>query len=320
MADVGNFTYNIARRSQKGGITTQSNNGIIRKTATDTYTVVIADGKHPNEVTLTGLPAIGDAWDLDNTLFCTEISWNNEFPSEVWTANVVYGLPDSGGSEPGEDSSVVVELIDYGFSSWQADVEQDFASGHAIVNAAQERFQDAIVAERYAPTITVKRKEKNAPTAKLAMTGTINNAATTIAGISIPLHCGQITVAASQREGDSAYPWDVTYQITIMHLPKPDGTVLTWNNGGLIPVNNSIEDFGWDRVVANTGYSYIADDVIKVIQVKDENGRPQRPTDPQMLDTNGGVVGRNSSGKLLGAYWIAYQVYPSANWSSLHLP
>ena len=77
-SNLGLFPPCVARRSQKGPPEISNDS----KTATDEYTVYIPGGKHPYEVTISGLPKIGDEWDLTHNTdlgkwTCDQITWSN---------------------------------------------------------------------------------------------------------------------------------------------------------------------------------------------------------------------------------------------------
>lgn len=322
MGDVGRFTYNVARRSQKGGTSI----GAGGRSATDTYTVVIPSGKHPDEVTITGLPQIHDEWDINDDWYCDQITWSNTFPSETWTAKVRYKKSTSVVQPSGAGGGVYTS-VEYQVNSWSVDLERDAGNGLAVMNTAEDRFQDAITTEIYTPTIVIKSKEPHAPVSKITnYLGTINASDITVAGIEIGRHCGLITIAATQGT-DPDYPWDCTYTVKICKNPMPDGKLVDWRAASSTDIDTS-EDAGYDAVVLNVGRNYLGTpegaepSVVHRLRFMDEkpDGEKVEAFDPQMLDEIGDKAGVDPNTGKITQYWLRWQRYPESSWSGLDLP
>lgn len=329
MVDVGRFTYNAVRRSQKGPQTLKKGDC----TATDEYTVVIPNQKHPEEVTITGLPKIGDKWDLNNDYKCTQIIWQNTFPSEVWTAQVLYHVNTvTQGTEPdpGDQPEGGGKFIYKSFSphAWNVDLEYDAGTGRAVQNTARIPFDQAITAQVYTTTITIKAREKSNPATKInTYQGTINSAAVPVCGITIGKHCGFITLSATET-GDGDYPWEVTYTIMVAKNVFPFVTgvdyKVNWDytSAGGDDFDTGY-DAGFDALVLNTGFSYLKYDGEGQSQTvtterfvePDKDGNIIPSPMPKMLNNKGEK--EEDSGK---RYWCVWQRYPEAAWSSLKLP
>lgn len=317
MADVGKFTYGVARRTQKGGPQISKNDSYL----TDTWTVVLPSGAHPNETTVTNIPKIGTEWDIASGWTCDQITWNNTFPSEVWTADVRYHSDNAGWSDdpdPGDEPSGGGKFVhrEYQANAWTIDLESDVGNGRAVMNAAEDRFQDALTTQVYTTTVIIKSVEANSPASKFnRFQGTINDGVTKIAGIDINPHCGLLTINAVETD-DTTYPWDVTYTVQVCRNPMPSGMLVS--PSGTAQPTDPTEDAGFDAVVANVGYRYLVDEEGAVRKYRfiddDEEGGQALAVDPHMLDELGASAGPGQ------IYWTKWQRYPTADWGPLNLP
>ena len=322
MADVGNFTYGAARRSQKGGKTIGDGGNY----ATDIYTVVIPEGKHPDEYTITNVPKLGDQWDLDQDYYADQVQWENTFPNEYWNANVRYKYSPGGnqytsGDQPGETSAMEM-FRSFSPASWTVDTEYDLGDGSEVCNTAGDPFTDALVTNMFTTTITIQNAEKPNPAVMIqANQGTINKDAKQVAGFTIAKHCGLLTIAAKQRD-DAVRPWEVTYTVQIAKNKLPSGWIVTPDGDGYTKTNASDygrSDAGFDAVIANMGFRYFdsasgADR--KKIRWEDPNkdGGNEISTQPITLDENGEHAPSGSH------YWRVIQRYPESDWAGCKIP
>lgn len=331
--DYGAFTANVARRSQKGPPSLSEN----ENTATDEYTVFLGD-KHPNEVTISGLPKLGDSWDLapsGETWICDQITWSNSFPNEYWVASVRYRNQDDEQTDDTEaiPSGVVLKKITYNPTAWNMDCEYDVGTGAPVRNSVGDRFQDALTKQVFTTSIIIDTKEDKVPTSDLALQGTINKTQEKIGGVTIAKHCGLLTIGIKQGD-DPEYPFDVTrtIQVATNPLPKPassgsssgvasapaprdnpGGNYIITGPGAKTAVSSyGRDDLGFDACILNTGYRYSetedGETNIKRFYDDDPEGGQVPAVDPHMLDENGEEA---TSGN---TYWYVIQRYKDANW------
>lgn len=327
MADVGKFTYNAARPSQKGIETI--NKG--ERTYTEEYTVVINGQKSPQEVTITGLPSVGEEKKIGGKKFkVTQITWSNSFPDEYWIATVQYkwNKKTSGDGGGGDEPSGGGKYVYKSFSphAWNVDVEYDAADGRAVRNTAGSPFDQAITAQLYTTTITIKAREKSNPGTKISTyQGTINSDEIDVCGITIAPHCGLMTLAATET-GEEDHPWEVTYTVMIARNSPPfsAGSDYKVNWDPTSSAGDAFEagyDAGFDALVLNTGFSYLAEPETQGAERKEErfveldkNGNVVPTPMPRLLDNSGGKAEDGQR------HWCVFQRYPDADWSGLNLP
>lgn len=344
---IGKFTYNVARRTQKGGETIGKK---VTNSASDEYTVVIADGKHPNEVTISGLPNLGDEWDLHADWFCTKISWTNSFPEEYWKATVEYkpsnvtNQPPPSEEDPEPVNGGSYTSVEITTSSWNIDLENDALTGDPLVNMAGDRFQDAITTQVFSPTIVIKSQQPRMPITQFTMSGTINDDTITICGITIPPYCGLLTINCSgtSREED---PWDVTYTIkTNLNTFLPPGHILSYTGGS--PTIDEItisqdeantRHLGFCGCVLNAGYRYWYEDpdtheyeLVRFIDTADYYSASEgawkkkeiAAVDPQLLNAEGEKPSDDDDDGdgVPKVWWLWFRRYKAIDWSTLGLP
>lgn len=315
-AAIGQFQANVARRSQKGPPSLSEN----ENTATDEYTVFIPNQQHPNEVRITGLPKLGDAWDLapsGQKWLCDQINWSNSFPNEYWVASVRYRNQDDEATDDTENipDGVVLKRITYNPTAWNMDCEYDAGNGMAVINTVGDRFQDALTKQVFTTSIVIDTKESSVPIDDLALQGTINKTQEKIGGITISPHCGLLTIAVKQGD-DSEYPFDVTRNIQVATNPLPtSGGWIIDEPGHKTSVGSyGRSDLGFDACVLNTGYRYIEEEeesdktYIRRFFDEDPEGNQIPAVDPHLLDENG----KEPSGS--EAYWRVFQRFKDASW------
>lgn len=341
---IGLFKKDIARLTQKGGITKVRG----ESTFTNTYTVYITDQQSPyergesnlkieNGQSLADIPKIGDPWPIgadeeeeEAEFHCDSIDWSNTFPDEFWILRVRYTDRAKGVNPP--DPEEVTDFwtdIQYGLSSWSVDVENDVGNQKPVRNAAGDRFQDAITADRYAPQITLTKASINPPVTEVSdYSGTINKTIITVGGIAIKPHCGLLTIT-SRNNQDPNYPWISTYTVRIIRNPMQVGANLikvSEEGGWETAAIGKDEDAGWDAMILNTGYNEIPEDQTTKVPIyidkdpTDPSKGKARPTDPQMLDDVGALMPLTDLAQPSQIYWYRWQRYPEADWTNIKMP
>lgn len=313
---LGNFTANVPRRTQKGPPRLSKG----ERTATDVYTVWIPGGLHPYEAGVTGIPAIGDAWDIDDAYECEEVTWSNTFPDEYWTAAVRYRLSSvsQGTDDPTDEPPAGIKLgkITYSPSAWRVDCEYDADTGAAVANVIGDRFQDALASEVYTTSVTIETTEAAVPIGDFSHQGTVNDDTVTVGGITIPPYCGLFTISVRETD-DADYPFAVTRTIQIATNKLPPTTsqnYLVTEPGESEGLDEGM-DFGHRALLLNTGYRHYEDASHAEPPTRFLDDDPVQgkipAVDPHMLDE----FGVEASEGL--AYWIAVNRYPSSDWGDI---
>lgn len=306
---LGNFTANVPRLSQKGPPTIRKGD----KTATDVYTVWIPGGLHPIEAGVSGIPDIGDAWDIDDSYICESVTWANTFPSEIWTASVQYKVPKSTGTDDPEDEppeGTKLMRVSYYPTTWMKDLEFDIVDGRAVQNICQDRFQDALRTELYTTSLEVVIRSGDVPIDALtSCQGTINEKVITVGGIEIQPTCGLMTISCKETD-DEEYPFETTYNIKVTSNVLKQGYVVE-GYGQATEVPQGGFELGFRVAELNVGYRYYEGTVeVKKVRFKDNTpeGGKALAVDPQVLDENGEKA---DDGK---AYWMIFNRYPVVDW------
>lgn len=312
-SNLGLFPPYVARRSQKGPPDLSNDS----QTATDEYTVYIPGGKHPFEVTITGLPEIGDEWDLTKNKNlgkwkCDDISWSNTFPQEYWVASVKYRKQSKHSKEEGEDRDIT--KITYNPTSWSFDCEYDAGNGKPVKNTAGDRFQEALTTQIYTTSIVIETIEKTVPTDDLTKQGTINDEDIQVAGLSIPKHCGLFTITVREGE-DEKYPFSVTRNIQVATNPLPkEGDIINPDGSTTPAASYDRSDLGFDACVLNAGYRYktsgASGEELRRFVDETDAGEEVLSVDPHILKEDGQQA---ASGDV---YWMIFQRYPESSWPS----
>ena len=335
---LGTFTAGVAKRTQKGPPRISEND----KQATDKWTVWLPQGGSPMENTITGLPEIGDEWDLDEDYVCDEITWENSFPNEYWVANVHYAVPEDVEADDEEiPEGVVLKKITYNPTAWNVDCEFDAGNGVPVRNTAGDRFQDALTTQIYTTSIVIETMEDKVPVEDLALQGTINATSEKIGGVDIEPHCGLLTISIQQGTNPD-YPFEVTRTIQIATNPLPDeGTIIYSSDlsgdtqSAPAPRDEPARtDLGYDICVLNAGYRYWdggkddggtqsapaprkmrrsgeeEEEEHKLKRFLDETpeGDKVLAVDPHVLKDDGDQAGDED------VYWLVFQRYPDASW------
>jgi len=172
------------------------------------------------------------------------------------------------------------------------------AAGQALLNSAGDAFEESLSIESPIIEISIVRDENTGYASRMALHGTVNASAISVAGFSIATHCGRIAI--SGEPSDSAdYAYRYSYRVQI-RSNLVDST-----------------DIGWEEAILQQGYYYydaLAERVRATEEVVDESGvtRIIPSTTPVLLDSSGG----------LSTYPVYLYVcpYPQASWSGLSLP
>lgn len=327
---LGTFTAGVAKRTQKGAPRISEND----KSATDKWTVWLPNEGSPMESNVTGLPEIGEEWDLDNDYICDEITWENSFPNEYWIANVHYSVQDEEETDEQEElpEGVVLKKITYNPTAWNMDCEFDASNGVPVRNTAGDRFQDALTTQIYTTSIQIQTMEESVDVDDLALQGTINATVEKIGGVTIQPHCGLLTISIQQGDNPD-YPFEVTRNIQVATNPLPaEGTIIYSDEllqTQAAPSPRSEEtrtDLGFDACVLNAGYRYKeseSEDEPAGLSARDDEpaesdlkrftddtpeGGKALAVDPHVLNRDGGKAGDEE------IYWLVFQRYKEASW------
>jgi len=271
--------------------------------ATRVYQVLRTLGAtEPTLSSISGLPAPGSAHPVYSQFVATDYAIREGADGKRWEIEITYQRPPA---MSGASGGMRVVSVSVSASSEQRDLTHAAASsahggaaaGEPILNSAGDAFEETLRIEAPIIEITIVRDENTAYASRMALHGTLNSSATTVAGFAIAKHQGRLLV--SGEPSDSAeYAYRYTYRVQIR--------------------SNVVgsTDIGWEEAILQQGYYYIdfTERVRATEEIEDENGatRIVPSTKPVLLDADGGLS--------TSPVYLYVCPYPEGDWSSLSLP
>ncbi len=279
---------------------------------TEQWFVLVAFGAGINvALAATGLPANNSQHSVYTSLRVSGRSPTMDPSGIKWDIEIKYTLINA--DDPVNNQKLV--NIEYGTHELQKDVTHNLGTGAVLIDANGKPFSQTIQLPRSYPFISINKKQVTlARSTILSLSGTINNAAVTVAGVSIPKHAGRIKILATETE-DAEYPWDVSYEVSVRYNQVSNYIDFGGN------LQAAAFEFGWDEGVINEGFFVLSDDTPAVLTratelVKLSDGtEEERPTAaPVLLDDSG-----NKLSEATEPIVVQVQGYPEGNWSTLGL-
>lgn len=234
-----------------------------------------------------------------------------------WHISIMYEpIPVSQGA----GASYNLVRLEYGTHALQEDVLFNLGNQKPILDANGMPFESTIQEAVEYPYIKIVKLQKTVSRdTVITVSGTINDNAVVVAGVSIAKHAGRIKIVATENP-ENEYPWEITYEVMVRsHTISNYIDFANVKQAG--PTN-----VGWDMGIINRGYYYYnpsstgtAGMSRALEDILDGDGTviEQRPTaSPVPLDENGGLltVGVNNPPIL-----ILVQTIREASWSTLGL-
>lgn len=335
MATHGAFTDGEARISARGGVPRGEGKNA---SFTDTYTFTLAEGERPTLGTVEGIPEPGDETAGLSGYEVKTVNFRQDDPrSLVWFADVVHGRKTSTSSTVTIAGRVVSRS--WGSRIIQRDMTVDAQGVPVRLPSLDLPFESVPEQSLIVPCITIKRQEKHSPAQTIAdYSGTVNETEIAVAGFTIPAHQGRITITGEDGP-DEEYPYDVTYQIDIMHnrIDTNQATLEYCTSGTDYEEVGTYVDLGWDVALLACSFYYIATgpdstEVLRFYDNPNSNGvradgtniDPDSPgIDPAELQPSTspfpvGIGGEDRRDG--GTYSLVFQPYPEMDWSGLNLP
>lgn len=327
----GNFVDNVARIDQRGGIPNGDGSG--NGSFIDVFTFTMGEGSRPSVQTVSGLPAVGSDTSGVSGYKVESITFRQDSErSLVWHADVSNKRKSL--SSETEDFPGRIFKRTWGSKSIQKDMVID-AQGRQVKNSAGEPFESVPSVEIVVPSITIETVQSSSPASLIeGYSGTVNNSAITICGISIQPRAGRIVITGGDSD-DENYPYSVAYQIDIMTNPvnEEDSTLLYGPSGASYGETGGLLELGYDVGLLNCGYTYnYNDERLRFYDNPSSTGiRPDGTNagegggiDPALLEpsTVPMPIGANGEDRREygDSYTIVFQRYRGTDWSALHLP
>ena len=270
----------------------------------DKYAFILAPGERPlsegSSANVTGLPAYGADHPSCSGLSVSQITFEQAGDqSPVWYATVSYSAGESNSGDQTDDSKYTRLHIGYVNETreltWDADHPEGSQNPKPVVNAAGDPFETVPMVERPLMEIQITRNQSASPSGLVNLNNTVNDAAVTVAGFSVPAKCGRLSIEADRNFGGS-FAWTVNFRIVVNPAT-------------------------WDIEVLNNGYRYLetpslglASNKVKFTETT-ADGRVVECSTPQLLGLDGSKG--DSSNRI---YYLKFAAYNSAPWAALKLP
>jgi len=272
--------------------------------ATRVYQVLRTHGSaEPTLSGISGLPSPGSAHPTYGGLVATDYQLREGDDGQRWEVEVTYARP---AAMSGASGGMRVVSVSVSASSETRDLTHAAAAsaygsttqGQPMLNSAGDPFEETLRVEVPIIELEIVRDENVPYATRMALHGTVNDAALTVAGLSIERHCGRIAISGVPSDTDG-YTYRYTYRVQVRS-----------NRVGST-------DIGWEEAILQQGYYYLDPfDGRKraTEEIEDESGETRiiPSSRPVLLDAHGG----------LSTFPVYLYVcpYPEGDWSSLSLP
>jgi len=327
------WTFWAARLTDRGNVVFDQSSGATAPTsATKTYTVVIPQTSDFALASVTGLPAMGSAYSAGYpTLVATKITPTcANATAGVWTIEVEYGNQTTTVVPPsqpgGEPTNYVYKAIQYGTSPTEGDALFDAGTGAPLRNMLGDTYDSVERITRYAPTVSITRLETTAP-GVTSYSGTINNAAITICGLTFPKHCAMVHISGSvtnETVGNTVYKFLTTYTIVGQRNEYGRGSSVTVTvagqtvDGTFYRQGSTLVDIGYDKPIMEAGFNVMSYhpkmEKVRAV-ITDPSGTKAEVVGAVPLNNNGSPA--ESSAQYVIREW---QLIPDKDWTALKLP
>jgi len=230
---------------------------------------------------------------------------------QQWFFEITYSLANEVQTVEG------YQLIDleYGTHELQEDLVQNLGTGAVLLDANGKPFTSTIQVSRSYPYIKINKKQKTLTADSrvdvLALSGSINDSAVTVAGVDIPAHAGKIRITATETPSEE-YKWEVSFEVLVRYK-----TVSNYIDfGGTLQATAA--EFGWDEGIVNEGfYVYNGTDLeraTEIITLEDGTEETRPSATPVLLDQNGNKLSEGATPIV-----VRLQTTPEGDWSDLKL-
>lgn len=240
-----------------------------------------------------------------------------------WLIDVTYG-PLTASSAASTTYSLV--RLEYGTHAIQEDVLYNKGTSKPLLDANKMPFENSIQEAVEYPYIKIIKKQQSVSRSNvLGLSGTINNAVTVVAGVTIPKHAGRIKIVATENP-DDPFPWEITYEVMVKSNIITNYVDFQLDqNGDQTNLVAGPTDVGWDVGVINRGYYCYDPDSVQADRhntrcmenIIDDDGNlvERRPTaTPVPLDLDGQRLADGAVPIL-----ILVQTIKEGNWGPLSL-
>lgn len=269
----------------------------------------------PSPETIAGLPALGSAHPVHTDLVLSKWTVNEDAASGSIVYQAEYTRPSEDEGEVKEDDEVVeeyrIEARGWRGTSYSAPACYDVVTGSPVVLPTGEPFENVPEAHRSGMTFYITfQTTKNHGI--MAANCTVNAAAITIDGQTIPARCGRLSASVEEIVNqESKYKYRVSLEVEVVH-----------NYVKLAPNTEEI-DIGHDVALLLQGYKYIGtatdkngiqhpNQLIPFMEPDGEGGL-QPATTPGFLTANGNKVEEPSA---TNCYYLHVHTIKGAAWDS----
>ena len=264
----------------------------------------------PDPQTIAGLPRLGDAHPVVPGVFLK--TWEiTEEEAGAFVLTATYAPPDekdAGGGEEDETVEEVETAREWSGGESSKDLTADAVTGEAVLLPTGEPFESVPSVAVSTMTFSVTRKCVDLDKDALAANCTVNAVDVEIDGITIPKHCGRLSVSTRRIYDSLVFNWEITFSVNIVSNPvklTPDGEV---------------EDIGHDVALLLSGFKYYhrhtqGDSLflVKATEIDEETGEENPASAPVLLTSTGEKYTPAAAGQ---AYYKRYSAIKEAIWSA----
>lgn len=242
----------------------------------------------PDEMAAAGLPRLGSAH--PSVPGCRLRSYSVSVTAEgahQYTANYSSDESDgqtSGGEEPSEEGQDRLISRGWAGSSVDRDIVYDQVTLKPVLLPTGEPFDSVPSAPVSVKTLTVRKRVFFAQTAMmmLAANCTVNASDITLAGVTIPRHCGKLMVSAEELLGNAEFTHEVTLSVEVVSQKVR-----------LSPGDATETDIGHDVALLLAGYRKMIEDrygslrPVQITSVDADTGEEVEVASPVLLKDDG---------------------------------
>ena len=270
----------------------------------------------PNPAAILGLPQLGDEHPSVPGVFLK--SWDiAEEEAGAFVLTAAYAPPDAkdaagGGGEDGDKTVEEIEISrEWSGGESSKDLTADAVTGEAVLLPTGEPFESVPSVAVSIMTFSVTRKCVDLDKDALAANCTVNAVDVEIDGITIPKHCGRLSVSTRRIYDSLVFNWEIIFSVNIVSNPvklTPDGEV---------------EDIGHDVALLLSGFRYFCEvgeggnagdtELVTATEIDEETGEAHPASAPVLMDTFGKMFTPEAAGQ---AYYKRYSAIKEATWSA----
>ena len=257
------------------------------------------------EVTsIDGLPDMGSAHPNHPALLVESYRVTEDDNGLRWVIEVMYATA-SGGSAGNPfnrpPKGQAEQSRGWTMQERSIDLVCDEKTKKPVVNINGQPFESTPQVSRMMPVFQLVKKSNTTPSQIIVNSGTVNEAATSIDGISIGARCGRLTITDRKLyEDPEGYSHEYTFQIAIM--------------SNIVEIDGNKVDIGWDIAFIEQGLYFKNNEgtLVRASELEAETKQPLPTAYPVLLDNDGKRLAAGAK-----PVFTRVATQPAAQWTGL---